>query len=362
MQYSTVILSALLSALSMPMIIGYAQRNNLYDATGGRKIHSGKVPRLGGVGMYWAFVLVMALFVTTGRAGFHPGASGWLKRMAPLAVGSLVMHLLGLADDFKPLSAKLKFAVQGFVALVLVALGFRFRSLGFHPGLPAGLVVELVVAFISWGWIVGVTNAINLIDGMDGLAGGVSAIAASACAGFHFFAGDVQAAVCCLAVAGVVLGFLVMNFPAPRARIFMGDSGSLFLGFMLAVMPFMGSGGATSGAAGAAIQGHSIGLVPAIALLALPITDTLRAIVRRRLAGVHFGTPDRRHIHHLLLDRGHSTRTILAMVYFLGLLQAVLFILASSMSPAGSWLILLISLASTGGFFVFAGAGFSMDT
>lgn len=358
MYYPTVILSALLSALSMPMIIGYAQRNNLYDATGGRKIHSGKVPRLGGVGMFWAFVLVMTLLVATGKVRSHPEAVDWMSHMAPVAVGSFVIHLLGLADDFKPLSARLKFAVQGIVALVLVTLGFRFRSLGFHPGLPSGIVVELVVAFTSWGWIVGVTNAINLIDGMDGLAGGVSAIAALACAGFYLLSGDVQTAVCCLAVAGVVLGFLVVNFPAPKARLFMGDSGSLFLGFMLAVMPFMGAGGE----AGAAIQGHSIGLVPAIALLSLPITDTLRAIVRRRLAGVHFGTPDRRHIHHLLLDRGFSTRKILAMVYFLGLLQATLFILASSMSPAGSWLLLLISLASTGGFFVFAGAGFSMDT
>ena len=352
MYYSSIFVSAVLSALTMPIIIGFARKNKLYDATGGRKIHSGKIPRLGGVGMFWAFFIALCVFALLGsRSGFTIFA-GRLEKLVPLALGAAVMHFLGLADDIKNLPARRKFIVQSIAALFVVASGFRFRSFGYSRELFSG-PMDWLSCLVSWGWIVGITNAFNLIDGMDGLAGGLSAIAAIAFSGFYLIEGDLPNAFICLTLAGVCIGFLCVNFPAPKAKLFMGDSGSLFLGFALSVMPFLGQSAANPASATAA-GGGSVGLLPAIALLAIPLIDTLRAIVRRKRAGLSIGTADRKHIHHLLLDHGYTPLQILNIVYFIALIQASVFLVAFTMPAILSYAFTLLSLAIVGAFFIYS--------
>jgi len=349
MYYSTIVVSAILSALTMPVIIGFAKKKQLYDATGGRKIHSGKIPRLGGVGMFWAFFIGLGVFALIGNRGFLSGFVGRIARLAPLALGATGMHFLGFADDIKSLPARKKFLLQSVFALLVVGEGFRFRGLGYGGALFSG-PLDWLSYFVSWGWIVGMTNAINLIDGMDGLAGGISVIVSIAFGGFYLLEGDLPNAFICLTLAGVVIGFLCVNFPAPKARLFMGDSGSLFLGFALSVMPFLGQ----SGNSPEAVAGRlSVGFLPSIALLAIPLIDTLRAMVRRIRAGLSISTPDRKHVHHLLLDYGYEPRRILNIVYFITAVQASIFRVAIRMPPVLSYLLTFASLAIVGAFFFY---------
>jgi len=349
MQYSTILVSAALSALSMPIIIGIAKKKKLYDTTGGRKIHDGLIPRLGGVGMFWSFFIALGLLALCGNKGLFLGFSGRMSKLLPLAIGAAAMHFLGLADDLRSLRARTKFVVQAVVAFLIVAAGFRFRSLSYGQELFSGPFVWISY-LVTWGWIVGMTNAINLIDGMDGLAGGIVAIVAVAFSGFYVLEGELPAALICFTLAGVVLGFLCFNFPAPKARLFMGDSGSLFLGFALSVMPFLGQ---TVPGSKADPGAFAPGILPSMVLLAIPMIDTLRAIVRRLGAGTSIGIGDRKHVHHLLLDHGYRPRQILKIIYFVTVLQALVFIVARTMPMIMALILTFLSLAIVGAFFFY---------
>ncbi|MCX8013198.1 MAG: undecaprenyl/decaprenyl-phosphate alpha-N-acetylglucosaminyl 1-phosphate transferase, partial [Rectinema sp.] len=166
--------------------------------------------------------------------------------------------------------------------------------------------VSYVLTFL---WLVGITNAINLIDGIDGLAGGISALAALAFGLFFMFSSQILPAEICLALVGSLIGFLLFNLPP--ARIFMGDSGSLFLGYILAVIPLMSQY--------RGFQGQDIGVFSAATVLAIPIFDTLMAIFRRLRARKSFFSADRKHIHHRLMDKGYRTSEILAILYSLSI-------------------------------------------
>ncbi|MHB9005231.1 MAG: MraY family glycosyltransferase [Coriobacteriia bacterium] len=358
MQYSTILVSAALSALSMPIIIGIAKKKKLYDTTGGRKIHSGMIPRLGGVGMFWAFFIALGLVALFENSGFLMGLAGRMSKLLPLAIGAAAMHFLGLADDLHNLSARRKFAIQAVIAFLVVGAGFRFRSLSYGQEIFSGPLVWISY-LVTWGWIVGMTNAVNLIDGMDGLAGGIVAIVAAAFSGFYVLEGELPAAFICFALAGVVLGFLCFNFPAPKAKLFMGDSGSLFLGFALSVMPFLGQ---TVSGSSADPGAFSPGILPSLVLLAIPMIDTLRAIVRRLGAGTSIGIGDRKHVHHLLLDYGYRPRQILKIVYFVTLVQALIFVVARTMPMTMALILTCMSLAIVGSFFFYVSGLSSKET
>jgi len=349
MHYSSIVVSAILSAFLMPLVIDFAKRNKLYDSMDGRKIHSGNIPRLGGIGMFWAFFAVVLFFTFLGDRNLKGGLKEVLISFLPLAFAASGMHFLGLADDIKSLPARYKFLIQSLCALIVVGSGFRFTGFTYGDAVLSGSWTWLSW-LLSWGWIVGMTNALNLIDGMDGLAGGIAAIASLAFSAFYFLESRLAAAFVCITITGVVIGFLFTNFPAPRAKLFMGDSGSLFLGFMLSVMPFLGQveEELTEGNAG-----FSPGLLPSMALLALPIIDTLRAILRRWRAGLSLATPDRKHIHHRFLDLGFAPRRILMIVYALTVLQASAFLMARRMSPFTSNALSIVVVMLINGFFDF---------
>ncbi|HOV94873.1 MAG TPA: MraY family glycosyltransferase [Spirochaetales bacterium] len=353
MPYATIAISSLLSGISMPIIVFLAQKRGLYDVANERKIHTGNVPRLGGVGIFVSFVMVVFLLPLAMDMQLHKAMSGRVLQLVPFMAGAFAMHLTGLVDDLSGgrVRALPKLICQCAAAFMVVGSGFRFQGLGLHSDLLSGSLGWLS-GVLSIGWIVGISNAFNLIDGMDGLAGGISFVVALTYAAFYLLGGDEVNSFICLALAGAIMGFLFSNFPAPHAKLFMGDSGSLFIGFTLAVIPFLGQ---TVGTGASDLQ---IGLLPAVILLAVPMIDTLCAMWRRIRAHVSIMTADRLHIHHRFLDNGFSPIQILFIVYLLTIFQGCAFLLLRVLPDVHALLVEIICLFLVATFFRF---GFSLE-
>ena len=298
--FLAVLVAFLASSASMPVIIRWAHKRGHFDAVGGRKIHKGEVPRLGGVGINIGFLAGFAVALAVVKL-LYPTSS-----LAPsiwiIAGGGFGFHLLGLIDDFRSLRAVFKFLVQLVLALAVVAAGYHFSFIE-TPFPPYRLELGFMGPPLTILWIIGIANAINLMDGMDGLAGGIAFIAMGVWVAILFKSGVYIPTLAAAAAIGALLGFLFFNFPP--ATIFMGDSGSLLLGFILAVLPLTGVSEADP----------QTGMLSAMTICLVPIFDTLAAIIRRTRAGVSFFTPDRFHFHHKLMNLGFSTRQILAITY-----------------------------------------------
>lgn len=289
-----------LSTLLVFLTIKLAHRRAWFDQHDQRKIHTGKVPRLGGIGFAGAYIL-LALFLTVANQTAMIGS-----RLIPVVIAMPLILIFGVVDDFMPLRPRYKLLVQSIAAVLVLSAGYTFHRLSFAA---IGLQFEfgLLCYPLTFIWLVGVTNALNLIDGVDGLAGGVSAIISLTFAVIFAAKGNKDASLLCLALAASIGGFLVFNAPLPKAKIFMGDGGSQFLGFMLAMLPLLddGKGGA------------SLPLPFAAALLLIPIFDTFAAIWRRTRDGRRIDSPDRAHMHHKLMNLGFSARGVDAVVYSL---------------------------------------------
>jgi UDP-GlcNAc:undecaprenyl-phosphate GlcNAc-1-phosphate transferase len=305
-----------LSLVITPMVIRIANRFGVVDLPNERKIHTQPTPRLGGLAPFLSLALSSAALVLLDPGNLVPA---WIYSPKGFALGaslSLIM-LLGAIDDAHALKPGLKFAVQLLIATACYYAGFRISIITnpFNGGMiPLGsLDYPLTVM-----WIAGVTNAFNLIDGLDGLACGVSVIAALTICSITLLNGDPGTAMLALMLAGSLLGFLCFNFNP--ARIFLGDSGSLFIGLALAVLSIESS---TKGSTAVAMG------VPILAL-GLPIMDTLLSMTRRLLGSFLPGTPrakpllarlhamflpDKRHIHHQLLSLGLSQRGAVLLLY-----------------------------------------------
>ncbi|MFW5827536.1 MAG: glycosyltransferase family 4 protein [Alkalispirochaeta sp.] len=294
----------LVNVLLTPLILRLAHRFEWYDHINDRKIHTESTPRLGGVGIFVSFVAASVVGVTiiVGASGTAP----WSMRSVGFILGGLALvHGLGLYDDFVNLRAPLKFLVQLAAGSMVALSGALLRVLDLPWVGPVQL--PLWAAFgLTILWVVSISNAVNLIDGADGLAGGVALIAALFMGIIALGQGSLVSAILSFAVAGSLAGFLVFNLPP--ARIFMGDSGSLSLGYILAVLPLLG------------LQRGEPGLMavapfPVLTLLYIPIVDTLLAILRRLRRGLPVHSADREHIHHRLIDRGVGGRRLLAVIY-----------------------------------------------
>ena len=306
-------------ALALTPVIGRAStRLGLVDAPGGRKVHVTSVPRLGGVALVLAAAAALALV-----GAIQPGTIGtpnWLA-MRPFFLALLLIFVAGLIDDVRGLSAGWKLVFEFAAAGIVMSSGLlieRATLLGYT--LPLGWLAWPITA----AWLVGLTNAFNLIDGVDGLAAGVAVLAGSACGAILVVRGHVPEAMLLATLVGAALGFLCFNF-AP-ASIFLGDSGSLVIGFLLATTAVTGwQKGATA-------------LATAVPLLifALPIADSALALVRRSVSRPSEGrsirsilrqiaSPDREHIHPRLLALGWSVRRTVLILY---MITAVLSLLA----------------------------------
>ncbi|HSM05262.1 MAG TPA: MraY family glycosyltransferase [Longimicrobiales bacterium] len=270
---------------------------------GHRRRHDRPVPRVGGVAIFVGAGAAMAVSAFIG-VGSIAAAEGTRVGLTPLLVGATLMFGVGLLDDVRNLSAKTKFLAEALVALGLFALGLRIGAVdvggSVHFSLP-----PVVDALLTVFWFVGLANAFNLIDGHDGVAGGVALLALATISYAAVANGNPAVAIPSLALSGAVLGFLLFNLPP--ASVFMGDAGSLFLGFCLAGLGLMAV--RSHGADGAVPV-----LVPVLAL-GLPVLDTSLAIFRRFLRGDPVFRPDRGHIHHRLHDLGYPRSVVTLLMW-----------------------------------------------
>jgi len=257
-----------------------------------RGVHKKPMPRMGGVAIVLGFtVTVLMVFF------FDKGMS--TKQFIGFLSGALLIVALGVLDDMKNLPAKLKFCVQIVAALIVIFSGIQINVVLW----PVTAALQKFSIPITLVWIVGVTNAVNLIDGLDGLAAGVSSIAALSLMVLCIMTGSNTAVVLTAALAGACLGFLPRNFNP--AEIFMGDTGSTFLGFVLSVTSILG-----------VFKGYALLAVSVSVLcLGLPVFDTIFAMLRRMAKHQSIMQPDRGHLHHRLIDRGFSQKQAVLILY-----------------------------------------------
>jgi UDP-GlcNAc:undecaprenyl-phosphate GlcNAc-1-phosphate transferase len=310
------------SGILVGLILKLSHINSWYDHINERKVHSGDVPRLGGIGFSLVFVITAGILVFLFRKGDAP------FRFLPCLAGICIIVVAGVWDDFHPMSPLGKFLTQIAAALCVVIPGYTFQRLFFYnETLFAG--IPFLNQAITIFWIVGMTNAINLIDGIDALAGGVSTIIAFTFALIFSFSGETPAAeLICFAMAGAVTGFLFFNAPFPKAKIFMGDGGSQFLGFTLALLPLLEEHRTSAALLEETEMRAALPVLYAAALLVIPIFDTIAAVWRRIRDKQNIYTPDRAHVHHKLMNLGLSVMQIDIVLFGLQLVISVL-VLAS---------------------------------
>ncbi|HVX40271.1 MAG TPA: MraY family glycosyltransferase [Gemmatimonadaceae bacterium] len=304
--YSTAALVALLSALLFaPLLRAFATARGLVDVSDGhRKLHERAIPPIGGL----TIGLSVGVAALVAWAAHTAPAARATPAIIKILMGALAMLVLGLADDLRPMRARYKLLGQAIIATAVCAWGFRVGPITVFGG-PAVTLSVPVATVLTIVWLVGVTNAFNLIDGVDGLAPGAAVIGLTALSAIGARNQHELAAWVTCAIGAAALGFLRYNrYPASA---FLGDAGSLLLGFMLASFAIF-SGERPSGTLDAVVP---------ITVLGLPILDTTIAVARRFLRGQPIFSPDRGHVHHRLLNRGHSpAETTLALCAVCGLL------------------------------------------
>lgn len=310
--YGIGFVAALLIALLMtPLVKRFAFWVGAVDAPNHRKVHSRIMPRLGGLAIFIAFIA--AYFVVS-------PAINTLKTdvVFGLLVGGAIVVLIGALDDRFDLSPKIKLLGQILAASVVVYSGAVIDLVNLPFGDGAVSLTWLAVPLTIF-WIVGVTNAINLIDGLDGLSAGVSGIATTTILVLALMMGNVTVALLCVVLLGSIAGFLFYNFHP--AKIFMGDSGALFLGFCLATLSVLGFKQATV-----------VSLLVPIMILGVPLSDTFFAIMRRWVNNLPISAADKSHLHHCLLQLGFSHRTTVLIIYGIAVFFGSSAVLLSFMS------------------------------
>jgi UDP-GlcNAc:undecaprenyl-phosphate GlcNAc-1-phosphate transferase len=305
-----------LSVLVTPAVRAVAVRVGAIDHPGPRRVHARPVPRLGGLAVLIAVLGALAVNHLAGGTAVGPLTSPGHDPVL-LAAGVGLVVTAGILDDVSGLGVRTKLALQLLAACLAVAGGYGIDGLT-NPFTGRWLDLGALGGVITLVWIVGITNAMNLVDGLDGLAAGVGVIASASLALVCVAEGRHEAAGLWLAVGGALAGFLVYNFPP--ASIFLGDTGSLLVGYVVAILAMQSlSKGATA-------------LVVAAPILALglPVADTVLAVVRRLLAAGPGGIvrADREHIHHRLIGEGNSPRRAVLGLYAVSLGCGALALLA----------------------------------
>ncbi|MGN0180452.1 MAG: glycosyltransferase family 4 protein [Monoglobaceae bacterium] len=304
----------LIAFAATPAVMSLAHKINAIDVPRDkRRVHKKPIPLIGGLAIFYGFIISVLCFAELDR------------ETAGILIGSVIIVTVGMIDDAIDMKAIVKLLCQIIAAVIVVYSGVRIeqfanpfaRWFGGPPYIYMNYWVSVAVTVL---WIVGICNAVNLIDGLDGLAVGVSSIAAICMLILTLLSQNVNVAIITAAVAGACFGFLPYNFNP--AKIFMGDTGALFLGYILACI---------------SIQGFLklsalISFAVPIIVLGLPIFDTLFAIVRRVLTGRSPMSPDRGHLHHRLLDMGFSQKQTVAILYTI---TAVLCLTAVVVSTRG---------------------------
>ncbi len=322
--------AALLCALAVsflmcPLVKSFAYKIGAIDVPkDNRRMHKKPVPRLGGLAIFLGFIVSILLFVRVDH------------EMKGILLGAAIIVVLGVVDDMSPLRASFKFCVQIVAALVAVFHGVVIEILS-NPNVFAKnpywelnwLAVPVTVL-----WIVGITNAVNLIDGLDGLACGVSTISAVSMLVIALLVSEGNVALVMASLVGACLGFMPYN--KNPAKMFMGDTGSTFLGYILATISIQGL-----------FKYYAIvSFAAPFLILGLPMFDTLFAIIRRLAHGQNPMAPDRGHIHHRLIDMGLNQKQAVAALYVISSILGLSAVVLTS-SGAVKAMLLLLALAVT---------------
>lgn len=329
-------LAAAVSLAATPLVKALSVKVGAVDVPkDGRRMHDHPIPRMGGLAIFLGFMTAMLLFVplNTEKQG--------------MLLGAVIIVVLGMLDDKYALPAKPKFLVQIIAALIAVMAGNRIDVLS-NPNIFSPNPVWQLGWWaypVTVVWIVAITNAVNLIDGLDGLACGVSTISAATMLiiALRFRESELDVAIMMAALVGACIGFLPYNFNP--AKIFMGDTGSTFLGFIMA----------TVSVTGMFKQYTIISFVVPFLMLGLPIFDVCFAVVRRVSHGQSPMKPDRGHVHHRLIDMGFSQKQAVGVLYVIsailglsavvlttsGAVRAMVFLLAMGAAAVIAWRVFL---------------------
>ncbi len=315
-----VLITFLASSLLVPIVKKIAIHIGAQDEPNKRRINKIKMPTLGGLAIFLSFMLGYILFAQTSKV------------MLPILMGGILIIIMGMIDDINPVKAKYKLIVQVIASLIVVLYGQLNLGVITIFGLTLN-ISEPFNSIITIIFMVGLMNVINLIDGLDGLASGISTIyfitiAIIALALDQLGGLDVTL---CLIMIGATLGFLVHNFPP--AKIYLGDTGSYFLGYIIAIIALLGFKNVT-------LQS----LIIPIIILAVPILDTIFAIIRRILKGKKIFSPDKEHFHHQLLKLNKSQTKTVLIAYIITILFAITSILYVLKEPKQA-IIIYVALA-----------------
>jgi UDP-GlcNAc:undecaprenyl-phosphate/decaprenyl-phosphate GlcNAc-1-phosphate transferase len=307
-------------------------RGWLAAPTHDRHLHATPLPRLGGVAIFLSFATCMGLAAAWASRYPNLHSATLFGTMKTILVPAALVFLLGVYDDVRGVGPYVKFTVQAIAASMLYAGGLRIINIpvlfGDRP-LPSS--VELLFTVI---WVLAITNAFNLIDGLDGLAAGSALFSTMVAFVLAVFHGPVLVEVMTIALAGAILGFLRFNFNP--ATIFLGDSGSLFIGFLLSALALHGAQKAPT----------IVAVAIPIVSFGLPILETVLSVIRRLISGRPVFTADREHIHHKLLQHGMSHRQVVILLYGVSAVFAMLSLFL--LWPTGSSLGLVMAVLGVG--------------
>lgn len=284
------IIGLIVTLLVTPVVKKLAFRIGAVDLPNERKVHDKIMPRLGGLAIYLGVIASVWWMVAD------------YKEIAAIMLAATIVVITGVIDDRVELKPIVKLSGQLIAAVIVVYFGMQMEFIHLPFSGTDIFNFGILSVPISILWIVGVTNSINLMDGLDGLASGVTAIATTTMLVLAIMMGNVPVIILASALLGSLIAFLFFNFHP--AKIFMGDSGSLFLGFMMAVLSLLGFKQATFAS-----------LILPILILGVPISDTLFAILRRMANKRPISSPDKQHLHHCLLNMGLSHRVTVLVIY-----------------------------------------------
>lgn len=309
----------ILTFIQMPFTIKIAKKKGFLDVPKDeRRVHKKPIPVGGGIAMVISVSLLMVYYLPIN------------KNLIMVLIASLIIAISGLYDDKEGLSPKLKFLFQILAAVILIIGGMKIEfftnPFDSHDAL---LILNILSIPVTIFWVCGITNTINLIDGLDGLASGVSMICAISMFFITYKMGRYDVSLVCALVAGACLGFLPFNFNP--AKIFMGDTGALYLGFMLSYISISGF----------LKQAAILMIFVPVLILGVPVFDTAFAMVRRKLSGKSMVEADKGHLHHRLLKMGLNQRQTVVILYSI---SAIFGVLANLISRFHSSIALVISI------------------
>ena len=313
---AALLISFIISFLLTPFARKLAIKTRALDVPkDDRRMHTKPIPLLGGLSIFVATTVVIILvkfvllpmvinFLETNGIDYNrEEILIGIQKLNAVLVGGVLIFIVGLIDDYNGMRPWIKFACQIVCAAVVYYMGIRFNLIFGHD-IGGGSNLSMILSFVlTIVWIVGITNTINLIDGLDGLAAGVAAIASISIAYTAYIHGMYTVTLAMLALAGSALGFLPFNFNP--ARIFMGDSGSLYLGFMLATISMIGP----------VKSATIVATIVPVLVLGLPIFDVAFAILRRIVNRKPVMAADKAHLHHRLIDSGMGVKRSVLMLY-----------------------------------------------